>query len=77
MTEEEIRFFIDGYTNKKIPDYQASALLMAMFLNDLTPDEIAALTAAMIDSEKQSIYPPSRALKSISTRQEEWEIRSA
>lgn len=50
LTEEEIRFFIDGYTNKKIPDYQASALLMAMFLNDLTPDEIAALTAAMIDS---------------------------
>lgn len=32
LDKEEIEFFIEGYTNGTIPDYQASALLMAIFL---------------------------------------------
>lgn len=31
LSTEEIQFFIDGYTNGEIPDYQASALAMAIF----------------------------------------------
>ena len=50
LTEEEIKFFIDGYTNAEIPDYQASALLMAMYIRQSTPAETVALTLAMAHS---------------------------
>lgn len=53
LTKEEIEFFINGYTNKEIPDYQASALLMAIFFNDMTPEESANLTMAMVNSGDQ------------------------
>ena len=43
LTKEEINFFIDGYTTGEIPDYQMSALLMAIYLNDLNMDEIIYL----------------------------------
>ncbi len=48
LSEEEIIFFIDGYTGGSIPDYQASALLMAIFLNDLDAEETFYLTKAML-----------------------------
>ena len=53
LSKEEIQFFVNGYTNGEIPDYQASALLMAVFFNDMTPDEAANLTIAMVNSGDQ------------------------
>ena len=44
LTGEEIAFFIDGYVNGTIPDYQASALCMAIFFRGMTDGETAALT---------------------------------
>ena len=50
LTEEEISYFVDGYTiNKTIPDYQASALLMAMFTKGLSTYETFFLTKAFVD----------------------------
>ncbi len=50
LTKEEIQFFVDGYVKNEIPDYQVSALLMAICLNDINLDEIFYLTEAMINS---------------------------
>lgn len=50
LNAEEIRFFISGFCAGEIPDYQASALLMAIFLKDMTPQETADLTRAMAES---------------------------
>ncbi len=50
LTKEEIKFFIDGYTSGDIPDYQASALTMAIFFNGMTDTEIAELTMSMAES---------------------------
>ncbi|QQD84220.1 MULTISPECIES: pyrimidine-nucleoside phosphorylase [unclassified Jeotgalicoccus] len=53
LTKEEIEFFVNGYTKGEVPDYQASALLMAIFYNDMTPEESADLTMAMVESGDQ------------------------
>lgn len=53
LTKEEITFFINGYTNGEIPDYQASALLMAIYFEDMTDEERANLTMAMVASGDQ------------------------
>ena len=50
LSEEEIRFFVQGYTQGEIPDYQASALLMAIYLKGMSQKETALLTAAMTQS---------------------------
>jgi thymidine phosphorylase len=50
LTDEQIRFFIDGYTAGRIPDEQASALLMAVVFRGMQPRELASWTAAMIAS---------------------------
>lgn len=50
LTKEEIEFFIEGYTNGDIPDYQASSLAMAIFFQDMNEEERAALTMAMVNS---------------------------
>jgi len=47
---EEIRAFIAGYTDGSIPDYQMSALAMAVYFQGMTPRETADLTAAMMES---------------------------
>ncbi len=52
LTTDEINFLIQGYTKNKIPDYQFSALLMAIFLKGMTTEETAALTEAMLHSGK-------------------------
>ena len=48
LSREEIAFFVDGYTRGDIPDYQASALAMAVFFRGMTPAETVALTEAMM-----------------------------
>jgi thymidine phosphorylase len=50
LSEEQIRFFIEGYTAGTIADEQASALCMAILLRDMAGDELATWTQAMIDS---------------------------
>jgi pyrimidine-nucleoside phosphorylase len=47
LSREEIHFFIKGYVEGKIPDYQVSALLMAIVLNDMNEQEISDLTEEM------------------------------
>ncbi len=50
LSAEEIEFFIDGYTKGEIPDYQMSALLMAILLRGMDSEEILELTMAMMHS---------------------------
>ena len=50
LTKEEINYFIENYTNGKIADYQASALLMAIFLNGMDDEETTNLALAMANS---------------------------
>ena len=47
LTKEEIDFFIKNYVNGEIPDYQASALLMAIYINGMDEEETANLTESM------------------------------
>ncbi len=47
LSEEEIRYFVKGYSNGEIPDYQASALAMAILFQGMNKHEIAILTDAM------------------------------
>ncbi|PTH27455.1 pyrimidine-nucleoside phosphorylase [Staphylococcus agnetis] len=53
LTSEEIKFIIDGYTKGEIPDYQMSSLAMAIYFQDMTDEERAALTMAMVESGDQ------------------------
>ncbi len=50
LTKEEIEFFIFGYTKGELPDYQVSALLMAIYFKGMEDREIADLTDAMVRS---------------------------
>ncbi|HWV39403.1 MAG TPA: thymidine phosphorylase [Vulgatibacter sp.] len=50
LTPSEIEWFLGSYTKGEIPDYQASALLMAIFFRGLDDGELAAWTAAMLES---------------------------
>ena len=50
LTKEEINFFITEYVNEKVADYQAAALIMAIYLNGMNEEEITNLTLAMANS---------------------------
>lgn len=50
LSREEIDFFIEGYTRGEIPDYQVSALMMAIYFRKMTESETLALTMAMENS---------------------------
>ena len=50
LSEEEIKFIIDGYVKEEIPDYQMSALLMAIYFNSMTDREIGILTKEVAHS---------------------------
>ena len=50
LTQAEIEFFVTEYTNGTIPDYQASALLMAIYLKGMTAAETSNLAEAMLKS---------------------------
>lgn len=57
LSKEEIFFVVNGYTNKEIPDYQMSSLLMAIFLNGMNDEETFYLTEAMLESGDKLSYP--------------------
>ena len=50
LTKEEIEYFVKGYVNEEIADYQSAALVMAIFLNGMTERETTELTIAMANS---------------------------
>ena len=50
LTNEEIRYMIEGYTKEIIPDYQMSAMMMAICFQGMTPEETKNLTLAMAES---------------------------
>lgn len=52
LTKEEILFLISSYTKNKIPDYQFSAILMAIYFNGMSKEETTSLTEAMLYSGK-------------------------
>ncbi|MBL7665064.1 MAG: thymidine phosphorylase [Bacteriovoracaceae bacterium] len=52
LSTEEIKWFIDGYLKKTIPDYQMSAFLMAVYFQGMSVTELAALTDSMLYSGK-------------------------
>ena len=50
LNKEEIEYFIKEYTNGNVTDYQAAALVMAIYLNGMTDEETTNLTIAMAHS---------------------------
>ena len=50
LSKEEIEYFIEGYTSGSITDYQAAALVMAIYINGMNDEEITNLTIAMAHS---------------------------
>lgn len=52
LLKEEIEYFVENYTNGKIPDYQAASLITAIKINQMTTNETNYLTNAMIKSGK-------------------------
>jgi pyrimidine-nucleoside phosphorylase len=67
LSEKEIKWFIQSYTDSKIPDYQMSAMLMAMFLKGMDAEETAYLTDAMLMSGKQLKFPGKNVIDKHST----------
>ena len=57
LSASEISALIDGFTRGEIPDYQMSALAMAIFFRGMTPNETQNLTAAMMQSGRVLEYP--------------------
>ena len=53
LTAEEVRWMIDGFTTGEVPDYQMSAMLMAIFYNGMTKEELSEMTMAMVESGDQ------------------------
>lgn len=53
LSRDEIFFMIEGYTKGNIPDYQMSAMMMAIYFNGMNENETAALTMAMAESGDQ------------------------
>jgi thymidine phosphorylase len=50
LSEDQLRWFVDGYTSGEISDEQAAAFLMAVYFNGMAPEELTVWTTAMIDS---------------------------
>jgi pyrimidine-nucleoside phosphorylase len=63
LSYEEISFFINGYCRNEIPDYQAAALLMAIFLRGMNERETAQLTEAMANSGDKVDLSPISGIK--------------
>ena len=67
LTRDEVKWFIEGFTTNFIPDYQMSAMLMAMFLKGMDVAETAALTDAMLESGDQLKFPGKNVIDKHST----------
>ena len=63
LTSEEIRYFAEGYVSGEIPDYQAAALLMAIFYQGMTEEETAELTFAVRDSGERLDFSAIRGIR--------------
>ena len=63
LTEEEIQFVVTGYTDGSIPDYQVSALLMAIYFQGMSLEETAKLTMAMAQSGDMIDLSPIEGIK--------------
>jgi pyrimidine-nucleoside phosphorylase len=63
LSKEEITYFINGYVNGSIADYQASALLMAICINGMDSRETADLTMAMVNSGETVDLSPIKGIK--------------
>ena len=50
LTKEEIEYFVKGYTNGEVTDYQAAALVMAIYINGMNDEETTNLTLSMANS---------------------------
>ncbi|MCI6668484.1 MAG: pyrimidine-nucleoside phosphorylase, partial [Romboutsia timonensis] len=50
LSKAEIDFFVEKYSKGEIPDYQAAALLMAIYINKMDKEETVYLTEAMMNS---------------------------
>ncbi|MEM7697489.1 MAG: pyrimidine-nucleoside phosphorylase, partial [Verrucomicrobiota bacterium] len=57
LSEGELCFLIEGFTDGSIPDYQMSALAMAVFFKGMSASETASLTRAMLESGDTFVYP--------------------
>lgn len=63
LSTEEINFFIEGYVNDDIPDYQAAALCMAIYFKGMTTREIRDLTFAVRDSGERLDFSSIKGLR--------------
>ena len=77
LSEREIGFFVNGYTKGEIPDYQASALLMAIWFRGMSAEETAALTLAIRGSGETLHFSGIEACAWISIPRAAWGIRPA
>ncbi len=63
LTEEEIRWFVQGYVAGEIPDYQVAALCMAIYFQSMSVEETAALTFAVRDSGERLDFSDIQGLR--------------
>ncbi len=59
LTKTELEYFVNSYINDKIPEYQMSAMLMAIYFKSMKIEEIQTLTKVYIESGKQITFPKS------------------
>ncbi|MBT5420293.1 MAG: thymidine phosphorylase [Candidatus Cloacimonetes bacterium] len=59
LTQSELEYFVNSYINNEIPEYQMSALLMAIYFQNMKIEEIQTLTKVYIESGKQITFPTS------------------
>ncbi|NLK21728.1 MAG: pyrimidine-nucleoside phosphorylase [Epulopiscium sp.] len=63
LTKKEIEFLIEGYVAGDIPDYQVSAMLMAIYFKGMTKEETSNLTMAFVDSGDMVDLSPIEGIK--------------
>ena len=63
LSHEEINFMIDGYTRGRIPDYQMSAMCMAILLRGMSDRETLDMTMAMVHSGETLDLSPIQGVK--------------